>query len=40
MGVIPEIGEGLNIVMFVENRFELTEGDRDLVQGIEVVATK
>ena len=40
MGAIPEIVEGLNVVMFVDNRFEMTERVGDIVQGIEIVAIK
>ena len=42
MAVIPEIRvvEGLNVVMFVDNGFKLTESVGDIVQGIEVVVIK
>ena len=40
MGAIPEIVEGLDIVVFVDNWFEVTERVGDIVQGIEVVAIK
>jgi hypothetical protein len=36
MGAIPEIVEGLNVVMFVDNAFEMTERVCDIVDGIEV----
>ena len=40
MSVIPEIIQGLNVVLFVDNRFEMIKSVGDVLQGIKVVTMK